>query len=167
MAKITLGGNLIHTNGNLPTIGDKSPNFTLVKTDLSEVSLADFAGKKKLLNIVPSLDTGVCATSTKYFNDHAREHPDTVILVISADLPFASSRFCAASGIENVITLSLMRGREFAEDYGVLIIDGPLAGIAARAVVVLDTEDRVIYTELVPEIKQEPNYTAALTALKS
>lgn len=166
MAKITLGGNPIHTNGNLPAIGDKSPNFTLVKTDLSEVSLANFSGKKKLLNIVPSLDTGVCASSTKYFNDHAREHPDSVILVISADLPFASSRFCAAEGIENVITLSLMRGREFAEDYGVLIIDGPLAGISARAVVVLDAEDRVIYTELVPEIKQEPNYTAALTALK-
>ena len=165
MATVNLGGNPIHTNGNLPLIGSKAPDFKLVKTDLSEVSLADFAGKKKLLNIVPSLDTGVCALSTKYFNDHAQAHPDTVILVISADLPFASARFCSASGIENVVTLSMMRNREFAEHYGVLIMDGPLAGISARAVVVLNSEDQVIHTELVPEIKQEPNYTAALAAL--
>ena len=166
MATVTLGGNPIHTNGDLPAIGSSAPNFTLVKSDLGEASLTDFAGKKKLLNIVPSLDTGVCALSTKYFNDHAREHPDTVILVISADLPFAAGRFCNTEKIENVITLSMMRGKEFAEQYGVLIIDGPLAGISARAIVVLDSDNRVIYTELVPEIKQEPNYTAALAALK-
>jgi thiol peroxidase len=166
MATVTLGGNPIHTNGDLPAVGSKAPDFKLVKTDLSDVSLADFAGKKKLLNIVPSLDTGICATSTKYFDDHAREHPDTVILVVSADLPFASGRFCTASEIANVLTLSMMRSRKFAEDYGVLIVDGPLAGISARAVVVLDAEDRVVYTELVPEIKQEPNYAPALAALK-
>ncbi|CAK0754792.1 lipid hydroperoxide peroxidase [Gammaproteobacteria bacterium] len=166
MATVTLGGNPIHTNGDLPAVGGKAPDFKLLKTNLSEVSLADFAGKKKLLNIVPSLDTGVCAISTKYFNDHAKEHADTVILVISADLPFAAGRFCTAEGIENVSTLSMMRSRQFAEDYGVLIVDGPLAGISARAVVVLDAGDRVVYTELVPEIKQEPNYTAALAALK-
>ncbi|CAK0769565.1 lipid hydroperoxide peroxidase [Gammaproteobacteria bacterium] len=166
MATVTLGGNPIHTNGDLPAVGGKAPDFKLVKTNLSEVSLADFSGKKKLLNIVPSLDTGICAISTKYFNDHAREHSDTAILVVSADLPFASGRFCTAEGIENVLTLSMMRSRNFAKDYGVLIVDGPLAGISARAVVVLDAEDRVVYTELVPEIKQEPNYAAALAALK-
>lgn len=165
MATVTLGGNPIHTNGDLPAIGTYAPNFKLVKTDLNDITLADFAGKKKLLNIVPSLDTGVCALSTKYFNDHAREHPDTIILVISADLPFAAGRFCTAEKIENVFTLSLMRNRDFAEQYGVLIIDGPLAGITARAVVVLNSDNRVLYTELVPEIKQEPNYTAALAAL--
>jgi thiol peroxidase len=166
MATVTLHGNPIHTNGDLPAVGNKAPDFKLVKTTLSDVSLADFAGKRKLLNIVPSLDTGVCAKSTKYFNDHAQEHPNSAILVVSADLPFASGRFCSAEGIENVVTLSMMRDRDFAKDYGVLIVDGPLAGISARAVVVLDTEDRVVYIELVPEIGQEPNYTAALAALK-
>ncbi len=166
MATITLGGNPIHTSGDLPAVGTKAPDFKLVRADLGDVSLADFAGKKKLLNIVPSLDTGICATSTKYFDDHAREHPDTVILAISADLPFAAGRFCEASSIGNVVTLSMMRSRNFAKDYGVLIVDGPLAGITARAVVVLDAEDKVVYTELVPEIKQEPNYSAALETLK-
>lgn len=165
MAKITLGGNPINTNGVLPALGEQAPDFKLVKANLSDASLADFTGKKKLLNIVPSLDTGICALSTKYFNDHAREHPDTVILVISADLPFASTRFCSSEKIENVITLSMMRNHDFAEKYGVLIVDGPLAGICARAVVVLDQDNRVIYHELVPEIKQEPNYLMALSAL--
>ena len=165
MATITLGGNPIHTTGTLPAIGSQAPDFKLVRTNLSEVSLSDFPQKKKLLNIVPSLDTGICALSTRYFNSHAQQHPDTVVLTISADLPFAAGRFCTAEGIENVITLSMMRDRTFAAAYGVLIEDGPLAGISARAVVVLDATDRVIYTELVPEIKQEPNYAAALLAL--
>ncbi len=165
MATITLGGNPIHTNGNLPAVGSQAPDFKLIKTNLGAVSLADFSHKKKLLNIVPSLDTGICAISTKRFNDHAKNHADAVILVVSADLPFAAGRFCTAEGIENVHTLSMMCDRRFAEDYGVLIVDGPLAGISARAVVVLDADNRVIYTELVPEIKQEPNYEAALLAL--
>ncbi len=165
MANITLGGTPIHTNGTLPAVGSQAPDFTLIKTDLSAVSLADFPNQKKLLNIVPSLDTGICALSTKYFNEHAQQHPDTVVLVISADLPFASGRFCTAEGIKNVITLSMMRDRTFAETYGVLIVDGPLRGISARAVVVLSADNQVLYTELVPEIKQEPNYAAALMAL--
>ena len=165
MATITLGGNPIHTNGNLPAVGSQAPDFKLIKTNLGAVSLADFSHKKKLLNIVPSLDTGICAISTTRFNDHAKNHADAVILVVSADLPFAAGRFCTAEGIENVHTLSMMCDRRFAEDYGVLIVDGPLAGISARAVVVLDADNRVIYTELVPEIKQEPNYEAALLAL--
>ena len=166
MTTVTLKGNPVHTNGDLPTVGSQAPDFSLVKTDLSDASLATFSGKKKLLNIVPSLDTGICAISTKYFNGHALSHPDTVILVISADLPFASGRFCTHTGIQNVITLSMMRDRTFAIDYGVLLLDGPLAGITARAVIVLDTENRVLYTELVPEITQEPNYAAALAALQ-
>ena len=132
--------------------------------DLSEVSLSDFAGKKKLLNIVPSLDTGVCAMSTKKFNDAAVE--GVVTLVISADLPFAQGRFCGAEGTKSVVTLSTMRGAEFKRNYGVDITDGPLAGVTARAVVVLDENNKVLYSELVPEIKQEPNYEAALAALK-
>jgi thiol peroxidase len=166
MAKITLQGNPIHTNGDLPRLGSQAPNFTLVAADLSEVSLADFKGKKKLLNIVPSLDTPVCAISTKKFNEQAHGRTDLVVLIISADLPFAQSRFCSAENTKSVRTLSMMRDRKFANDYGVLIQDGPLAGITARAVIVLDENDKVRYTELVPEIAQEPNYDAALAALK-
>ena len=165
MATITLGGNPIHTNGTLPAVGTQVPDFVLVDADLNNVSLATYQGKKKLLNIVPSLDTPVCATSTKKFNETAKERDDTVFLMISADLPFAMKRFCSMEGTSNVIPLSLMRSRKFAEDYGVLIEDGPLAGITARAVVVLDADDKVIYTQLVPEIKQEPNYDKALAAL--
>jgi thiol peroxidase len=165
MATVTLQGNPIHTNGDLPAVGSKAPDFRLVNKDLAEVSLGAFAGKKKLLNIVPSLDTSVCAISTKKFSDHAKGRSDVAVLIVSADLPFASSRFCTAEGIENVVTLSMMRSRNFAKDYGVLITDGPLAGITARAVVVLDANDKVIYTELVPEIVQEPNYQAAIAAL--
>ena len=165
MATVTLQGNPIHTNGDLPAVGSKAPDFRLVNKDLAEVSLGAFAGKKKLLNIVPSLDTSVCAISTKKFSDHAKGRSDLAVLIVSADLPFASSRFCTAEGIENVVTLSMMRSRNFAKDYGVLITDGPLAGITARAVVVLDANDKVIYTELVPEIVQEPNYQAAIAAL--
>lgn len=166
MAKITFKGNPINTNGELPKKGTQAPAFHLVDTSLNEVTLATYSGKKKVLNIVPSLDTGICATSAKTFNEAAPARKDTVFLTISADLPFAQGRFCKAENVTNVITLSMMRSRNFAKDYGVLMTDGPLAGICARAVVVLDTNDKVIYTELVPEIAQEPNYEAALAALK-
>lgn len=163
MATITLKGNEIHTNGDLPAVGSTAPDFKLVDADLNDCTLASYAGKKKLLNIVPSLDTPVCAVSTKQFNSTARD--DSVMLVIAADLPFAMSRFCGAEGVDKVIPLSMMRSKNFAKDYGVLITDGPLAGITARAVVVLDENNKVLYTELVPEIAQEPDYTKALAAL--
>ena len=165
MATVTFAGDPVNTNGDLPGVGGKAPDFKLVNKDLADVSLADFAGKKKLMNIVPSLDTPTCAISTKKFNDYAKEHPDTVILIISADLPFAQGRFCGNEGLENVVTLSLMRSRNFAKDYGVLIVDSALAGITTRAIVVADENDQVKYTELVPEIADEPNYEAALAAL--
>ena len=165
MAAITLKGNPIHTNGNLPKVGSRAPDFRLTDKDLKDCSLATWKGRKKLISIVPSLDTPVCAMSTKKFNDHARAHTDTVVLTVAADLPFAMKRFCGAEGLENVVPLSLMRDRKFAEDYGVLITDGPLAGITARAIVVLDADDKVTYTELVPEIAQEPDYGKALEAL--
>ncbi len=165
MATVTLQGDPIHTSGDLPAVGDQAPDFRLVTTDLIDVNLGDYAGKKKLLNIVPSLDTPVCAVSTKKFNENAKQRKDLVVLVISADLPFASERFCSSEGIDNAITLSMMRSRKFAKDYGVLIEDGPLAGITARAVVLLDESDKVVYTQLVPEIGEEPDYEAALAAL--
>lgn len=165
MANIKQRGNPISTNGDLPRVGAKAPDFRLVDADLKDVTLADFAGKKKLLNIVPSLDTPVCAISTRKFNDFAKDRGDVAALTISADLPFAQKRFCSAENIGNVKTLSMMRDRSFAEDYGVLIQDGKLAGVTARAVVVLDENDNVIYGELVPEIAQEPNYEAAIAAL--
>jgi len=165
MAKITLQGNEIHTNGNLPETGSTAPDFTLVNKDLEDVSLSSFPGKKKILSIVPSLDTPVCATSTKKFNDFAKEHEDTVFLIIAEDLPFAMSRFCGVETLGHVIPLSIMRTNDFSQDYGVLIEDGPLAGITARAVVVLDQDNSVIHTELVGEIAQEPDYVAALRAL--
>ncbi|MGB9430247.1 MAG: thiol peroxidase [Gammaproteobacteria bacterium] len=165
MAKITLRGNPIHTSGELPRVGAKAPDFKLTTKDLKDVSLADYKGKKKLLNIVPSLDTPVCALSTKKFNDHAKAHKDTVILIVSADLPFAMGRFCGVEHLDNVVPLSLMRDKKFAQDYGVLMQDGPLAGITARAVVVLDANDKVVYTEMVPEIANEPDYEKALKAL--
>ncbi len=160
MATITLQGNEIHTNGELPAVGSAAPDFHLVDGELNDRRLADYQGRKKLLNIVPSLDTPVCATSTKKFNDHAGDN--AVMLVIAADLPFAMTRFCTGEGVDKVIPLSMMRSRNFAKDYGVLIEDGPLAGITARAVVVIDENDKVVYTEMVPEIAQEPDYDAAL-----
>ena len=165
MATITLQGNACNTNGELPAVGSMAPDFTLVDAKLSDVHLADYAGKKNLLNIVPSLDTPTCALSTKKFNESAADHEDSVVLVVSADLPFASGRFCGMEGLDNVVPLSLMRGKAFARDYGVLITDGPLAGITARAVVVLDADNKVLYTQLVPEIADEPDYDAALAAL--
>ena len=166
MAQITLAGNPIHTNGDLPKVGSSAPDFKLQDADLKDLSLADFKGKKKLLNIVPSLDTPTCALSTKKFNEQAAKYPNTVMLIVSADLPFAQKRFCSAENTNSVKTLSTMRSRNFAKDYGVLITDGPLAGITARAVVVLDENNKVVHSELVPEIKQEPNYDKALAALK-
>jgi len=165
MATITLKGNEIHTSGELPAAGAQAPNFKLVDAELNDRSLDDYKGKKKLLNIVPSLDTPVCATSTRKFNDAAKKRGDTVMLIISADLPFAMSRFCTGEKLDNVIPLAMMRDRNFANDYGVLITDGPLAGITSRAIVVLDENDRVVYTEMVPEIGQEPDYDKALAAL--
>ena len=163
---VTLAGNPIKIDGTFPTVGAKAPAFSLVNKDLKDVTLADYAGKKKVLNIVPSLDTPTCATSTRKFNEKATSMNNTVVLVIAADLPFAMSRFCGAEGLSNVVTLSTMRGAEFMQNYGVAIASGPLAGVTARAVVVLDENDKVIHAELVPEIKNEPNYDAALAALK-
>jgi thioredoxin-dependent peroxiredoxin len=165
MAEITLKGNPIHTNGDLPGVGSTAPDFKLTNKDLADVGLGDFAGKSKILSIVPSLDTGVCAESTRKFNQLVASRDDVVVLVVSADLPFAQSRFCGAEGIDRVHTLSMMRSRNFAKDYGILIQDGPLAGITARGVVVLDADNKVLHTELVPEIGQEPNYDAAFAAL--
>ncbi|HXF65474.1 MAG TPA: thiol peroxidase [Burkholderiales bacterium] len=166
MATVTLGGNPITVAGNFPKKGDLAPDFTLTDKNLKDVGLKDFAGRRKVLNIVPSLDTPVCAKSTKIFNERAGARPDTVVLVISADLPFAAGRFCGAEGVTNVVTLSTMRGRDFHVKYGVDIADGPLKGLTARAVLVLDENDRVLHSQLVPEIKQEPDYEAALAALK-
>jgi len=166
MATVTLKGNPIHTIGELPAAGSKAPDFKLTTAELKDVSLADYKGKKKILNIVASLDTGVCATSARKFNEKAGSLPNTVVLVVSADLPFAAKRFCSTEGLQNVTTLSLMRSREFAKSYGVLITDGPMAGITARAIVVIDEDDKVKYTQLVPEIGQEPDYDKALAAVK-
>lgn len=163
---VTLAGNPIELKGSFPGPGAKAPPFKLVNKDLKDVSLADFAGKKKVLSIVPSLDTPTCAKSTRVFNEKAASLPDTVVLVISADLPFAQARFCGAEGLANVHTLSTMRGAGFMQDYGVAIASGPLVGCAARAVIVLDENDTVKHAELVPEIKDEPDYAAALAALK-
>ena len=167
MATITFKGNPVHTSGELPAKGAAAPDFTLAKTDLSDVGLKDFAGKKKILNIVPSLDTGVCATSAKKFNEYsvAGLFP-TVLLNISADLPFAAGRFCESNGLKNVVALSTFRSPDFAKAYGVGIVGGPLAGPMARAVVVLDAQNKVLHAELVPEIAQEPNYAAALAAAR-
>jgi len=165
MAAITLGGNPIHTAGEIPKKGTQAPNFSLVKTDLSTATLADFAGSKLVLNIFPSIDTGVCATSVRTFNQKASELENTKVLCISRDLPFAQKRFCAAEGLENVESLSDFKDGSFGEAYGLSITDGPLAGLHSRAVIVLDEKGQVTYSEQVPEIAQEPNYEAALAAL--
>lgn len=167
MATITLQGNTLHTSGELPGIGSHAPDFVLVGADLKDVTLADFKGRRILMNIFPSLDTPTCAQSTRRFNEAAGRLTDSVLLMISADLPFAMSRFCTAEGIDHVRTLSMMRSRNFAKDYGVLITDGPLAGITARAVVVTDETARVVHTELVSEIANEPDYDAALKSLQA
>lgn len=165
MAKITLKGNIINTFGNLPETGSKAKDFLLTKTDLSDVSLKDFSGKRIVMNIFPSVDTGVCATSVRRFNAELDKMKNTVVLCISVDLPFAHQRFCGAEGLNNVISLSEMRVRNFGEDYGVRIIDGPLAGIFSRAVIVIDESGKIIYTEQVPEIAQEPDYAPVVKLL--
>ena len=165
MAKVTLKGNAVNTNGELPAVGSTAPEFRLVDGGLQDHTLASFGSQRKILNIVPSLDTAVCATSTRVFNERAAALDNTVVLVISADLPFAMKRFCEAEGIDKVTPLSMMRSRNFAKDYGVLLQDGPLEGISGRAVVVLDENNKVTYTQLVNEITQEPDYEAALGAL--
>ena len=164
---VTLGGNPIEVAGSFPAKGSQAPAFSLVGKDLADVTLASLAGKRKILNIFPSVDTPTCATSVRKFNQSANDLKNTVVLCISADLPFAQSRFCGAEGLDNVQTLSTMRGREFLEAYGVAIKTGPLAGLAARAVVVLDENDRVLHSELVSEIKQEPDYAPALAVVTS
>ena len=166
MATVTLGGNAVKVNGNLPKKGEAAADFSLTGKDLKDVGLKDFAGKRKVLNIVPSLDTPVCAKSTRVFNEKAAALPNTVVLVISADLPFAAARFCSAEGIDNVVTLSTVRSRDFAGSYGVDLADGPLKGLTARAVIVLDGQNKVLHSQLVPEIKDEPDYDAAIAALK-
>lgn len=162
---VTLGGNPIQVGGAVPQAGSTAPAFKLVAKDLSDTTLDSFAGKRKVLNIFPSVDTPTCATSVRQFNTKASQLKNTVVLCISADLPFAQSRFCGAEGLDNVQTLSTLRGREFLQQYGVAIESGPIAGLAARAVVVLDENNRVLHSELVSEIKNEPNYDAALAAL--
>ena len=165
MAKITLQGNTINTNADILKTGIDAPEFTLVDSDLKNISLSTFNGKYKILNIVPSLDTPVCAKSTKIFNKKASSLSDTVILTISADLPFAMKRFCSSEKLNDVVPLSMMRSRNFAKDYGVLLVDGPLEGITARAVIVIDKNNKVIYSQLVQEITEEPNYDDALNCI--
>lgn len=165
MATITLGGNEIQTIGNLPNINSKSPEFQLIKADLSVATLADFAGTKLVLNIFPSIDTGTCATSVRTFNAKASNLQNTKVLCISRDLPFAQKRFCGAEGLENVINLSDFKDGSFGKNYGLEIENGPLAGLHSRAVIVLDENHKVIYTEQVGEIANEPNYQAALEVL--
>jgi thioredoxin-dependent peroxiredoxin len=166
MSQVTLAGNPIDVAGNFPKVGDTAPAFSLVDGKLGDVTLDTYAGKRKVLNIVPSLDTPTCATSTRKFNEEASKLADTVVLVISADLPFAAKRFCVAEGLNNVVPLSTVRGSEFKKNYGVDITSGPLAGVTARGVVVLDANNKVLHSELVSEIKNEPDYAAALAALK-
>jgi thioredoxin-dependent peroxiredoxin len=164
MATITFQGNPLHTSGELPPIGSKAPDFTLVSGKLADVTLATYAGKRKVLNIVPSLDTPVCAASTRKFNEKAGKLDNTVVLVISADLPFAQCRFCETEGLKNVIPLSSFRS-SFAVDYGVKLTDTILAGLTARAVIIIDENDEIIYTQLVQELTQEPDYESALASL--
>lgn len=167
MAHITLKGNPIVTVGALPAVGTLAPDFRLVDETLADRHLADYGQKIKIVNIVPSLDTSVCALSAKKFDAEVAKLENVVVLTISCDLPFAASRFCKTEGVKNVVTLSQMRDKAFGKDYGVEILDGPLAGILSRAVVVLDGSNRVRYTEQVPEIGQEPNYDKALEAVKT
>jgi len=167
MAQITLKGNPIQTSGRLPSPGYAAPDFLLTKRDLSDMSLRDVAGKRVVLNIFPSIDTPPCSASVRRFNKEISEHENAVVLCISRDLPFAHDRFCEAEGIENAITLSEMRNRDFGEKYGLAILDGPMAGLLARAVVVLDESGKIIYSELFSEVAQEPNYEKAMEVLKN
>jgi len=165
MATVTLRGNPVDVAGTLPARGAKAPDFSLTSGELKDLGLADFAGKRKVLNIVPSLDTPTCAVSTRKFNEEAGKLADTVVLVVSADLPFAAKRFCSVEGLENVVPLSTFRSPSFGRDWGVALSSGPMTGLTARAVVVLDRDDTVLHAQLVPEIAQEPDYEAAKSAL--
>ena len=165
MASITLKGNAIHTSGTLPKVGEKAPEFELVNTDLSTTRLSDYRGSRLVLNVFPSIDTGICAASVREFNKEASQLTNTKVLCISKDLPFAQDRFCGAEGLNDVINHSDFRTGKFGKDYGLEIVDGPLHGLHSRAVIVLDEEGVVRYTEQVPEIVQEPNYSAALKIL--
>ena len=164
MSMTKFQGTPVQLAGEFVRVGDMAPAFELVKTDLTNLSLKEMRGKTVILNVFPSLDTGVCAASVRKFNKMAAELPDTVVLAISKDLPFAHARFCTVEGIENVVPLSDFRASDFDQKYGVLMADGPLKGLLARAVVVINREGKVVYTELVPEITQEPNYEKALEA---
>src|SRR3990167_9306373 len=166
MAETKLKGQVVHTTGNLPLMHTKAPDFRLIDQNLKEHTLREFQGKRKLLSTVPSLDTGVCSTMTKHINEFAKKHPNFVFITVSADLPFAQKRFCEQEGVHNVLTLSMLRDKEFGKSYGLLLQDGPLAGLLARSVIVLDEKDHVSYIELVPEITQEPDYTKAFEILK-
>lgn len=165
MAETKLGGNPVHTSGDLPAVGSQAPDFSLTKTDLSDVSLGDYAGKKVILNIFPSIDTDVCAASVRKFNSEAAALDDTVVLAVSKDLPFAHKRFCGAEGIDKVVSVSELRNTDFGPAYGVRLEDGPLAGLFARSIVVVDGAGKVVHTQLVHEIKEEPDYAAALKAV--
>ncbi len=167
MATVTFKGDPINVGGMFPKVGDTAPSFMLVDNELNDVSLSRFSGMRKIINIVPSLDTPVCAMSARRFNQAASLLPNTVVIVISADLPFAQSRFCTVENLQNVITLSTMRGRDFSKDYGVMITDYPLAGLCARAVLVVDEHDMVRHSELVSEITKEPDYEAALAIARA
>ena len=166
MAKVTLTGNEVNTNSNIVEVGSSAPNFVLVDSELNDVNLENFSGKNKILSIVPSLDTPVCQKSTKIFNEKVNDLEDTVMLIVSSDLPFAMKRFCTSESLENVIPVSMMRSRNFAKDYGVLLIDGPLSGITTRAIVTISKDNKILHSELVSEIADEPNYQAALDSIK-
>ena len=166
MAKITLKGNEVNTNSDIVSQGSDAPDFILVYSDLQDVNLASFDGKNKILSIVPSLDTPVCQKSTLVFNEKVAELEDTVMLIVSSDLPFAMKRFCASESLDNVMPVSMMRSRNFAKDYGVLLVDGPLSGITTRAIVTISKDNKVLHSELVTEIADEPNYQAALDSIK-
>lgn len=166
MAQITLQGKVIHTSGNLPSAHTKAPDFQLVDRELRDRTLHEFHGKKKLIATVPSLDTGTCSAMTKHCNEFAKKHPDIVLITISCDLPFAQKRFCEQEHVHNTLTLSMMRNKDFGKAYGLLIQDGPLAGLLARSLLILDEKDHVLYTQLVPEIAHEPDYHKAFEILK-
>lgn len=166
MKTVTLKGTPFQVSGNLPAVGSQAPDFLLTKTDLSDVSLKDFKGKKLILNIFPSIDTPVCAISVRKFNEKAAALGNVVVLCVSTDMPFAHARFCGAEGIKNVVPVSDLRVKDFGEKYGVRAVDGPLRGLLVRAIVVVDVNGKIAYTELVPEIAQEPDYDKALSAAK-
>ena len=166
MAKITLKGNEVNTNSDIVSQGSDAPDFILVNSDLQDVNLSSFDGKNKILSIVPSLDTPVCQKSTLVFNEKVAELEDTVMLIVSSDLPFAMKRFCTNESLDNVMPVSMMRSRNFAKDYGVLLVDGPLSGITTRAIVTISRDNKVLHSELVTEIADEPNYQAALDSIK-